>query len=191
MWRLTPVQSEGSGSRSGGPADSNKAEHGVSHFLQLLAKSPASKSAFLQAKESLAQGSLTQVQREEIALTVAAINGSNYCLAAHTVEGRAAGLNDNDIELARQASARDSKTRAMLSFVQAVVLQRGEVSDPDFAAVRRAGFSEGEIVEVLANVALNIFSNYFNLLAQTELDAWLPSPASAKPGVPPPSSTLA
>jgi hypothetical protein len=64
----------------------------------------------------------------------------------------------------------------MLHFVQAVVLQRGEVSDTDFSTVKNAGFAEAEIIEILTNVILNTFTNYFNLLARTDLGQLLERP---------------
>jgi uncharacterized peroxidase-related enzyme len=154
------------------------------NFLKLLAKSPASLLACVRAAEALSNGKLTSGQREEIALAVAEINGSNYCLAAHEATGRQAGLTDAEISLARKASAENPKTKAMLHFVQALVLQRGEVSDEDFTAIQKAGFSESEMIEILANVVLNIFANYFNLLAQTDLDGSRPERDKALEGKP-------
>jgi alkylhydroperoxidase family enzyme len=78
--------------------------------------------------------------------------------------------------LLEEPSAKDPKTEAMLHFVQAIVLQRGDVNDEDFSALRQAGFSETEVIEILANVALNIFTNYFNILAHTGMDCPSPLP---------------
>jgi len=49
----------------------------------------------------------------------------------------------------------------MLRFAQSVALQRGELSDADFQAVRQAGFTDALITEIISNIALNIFTNYF------------------------------
>ena len=165
MWRLTPID----------PKEFAKELSQISgtkttQFLALLANSPAAMKAFIAAEEALTQGQLTAVQREEISILVAEINGSNYCLAAHELAGKAAGLGDQEIWSARKALASDPKTKAMLNFVQAVVLQRGEINDNDFFAMRDAGFTDCQIVEILANVGLNIFANYFHLLAGTDLD---------------------
>ena len=146
------------------------AGRGVPNFLRVLAKSPAAMKAYLSAEEALQRGRLASRQRTEISLAVAEINGSNYCLAAHENAGRRGGLSDEEIRMARSASADDARTGAMLRFVQAIVIQRGEVNDEDVGAIQAAGFSETEIIEVLANVALNVFTNYFNLLVQTEVD---------------------
>jgi hypothetical protein len=69
----------------------------------------------------------------------------------------------------------------MLRFTQAVVLQRGEVSDDDFQALRKAGFTDAQIVEIVANIALNIFSNYFNSVAKTEVEFPLLQPGADAP----------
>jgi len=171
MWRLTPTETKQSAQELQKIARKLRLKgNGVPNFLRLLVKSPASLKAYAQAREALESGQLTPHQREEISLAVAEINGSKYCLAAHVVAGRQAGLNDEEIRFARKATALDPKAEAMLHFVQAVVLQRGEVNDDDFSSMQKAGFSEAEIIEILANVVLNIFTNYFNILAQTDLD---------------------
>ncbi len=140
------------------------------NFLTIMAKSSAALKAYLEAEEALARGKLTPQQREQVALAVGEINASSYDIAAHKATSRESGLTDEDIRLAQKAAATDPKAGAMLRFVQALVLQRGEISDADFAALRKAGFTESEIVEIVANVALNIFMNYLNLLARTQFD---------------------
>ena len=171
MWRLTPIEAKQSTQELQGIISKHQpSAKGVPHFIRLLANSPVSLKAYVQAEEALANGQLTQKQREEISIAVAEINGSKYCLATHELAGRQAGLSDGDIWSARKALGDNPKANAMLHFVQAVVLQRGEVSDIDFSIMREAGFSDAEIIEVLANIVLNIFTNYFNLLAQTNLD---------------------
>jgi len=127
-------------------------------------------------EKALAKGELTARQREQIALAVAEINDSKYCLAVHSVAGREAGLSDEDIRLARKAGARDSRAEAMLRFAQALTLQRGRISQEDLAALRRAGFSEPQLVEIIASVALNIFTNYLNVVFKTEVDFLLLHP---------------
>lgn len=171
MSRLTPVIDKQCVQELEGIARKlHVAAAGVPNYLRLLAQSPAALRAYAQAEAALSKGLLTQHRREEIALAVAEINGSDYCLEIHERAGKQAGLNEEEIRCARQASAVEAKTKAMLGFVQAVVLQRGEVSDEDYLAIREAGFSEAEVIEILANVGLNIFLNYFNILARTDPD---------------------
>jgi uncharacterized peroxidase-related enzyme len=139
-------------------------------FLQVMANSPASLRAYIRADAALVRGQLTPRQREQVALAVAEINGSSYSLSAHYDTGKRLGLTDHEMQLARNATAVDPKADTMLRFTQAVVLQRGEISDEDFHALRKAGFTDAQIVEIVANIALNIFSNYFNSVARTEVD---------------------
>jgi uncharacterized peroxidase-related enzyme len=150
----------------------------IPNFLRILANSPAAALAFLRAEGALAQGRLSGRQREQIALAVAEINGSKYCLLAHAAAGGNAGLSAEEIQSARRAAAPDAKAARMLRFTQSLVLQRGEISDDDLCALRQAGFSDAEVVEIVANIALNIFTNYLNILSKTQAD----SPAASTAG---------
>jgi uncharacterized peroxidase-related enzyme len=140
------------------------------NFLHLLANSPAALSAYAACVGALAQGQLTPRQRELLALTVAEINGARYCLSAHYALARKLGLNDNEIRAARRATSTDRQTHAMLRFAQSVALQRGEISDADFQTLRLAGFTDSLVAEIVSNIALNIFTNYFNSVARTDVD---------------------
>jgi uncharacterized peroxidase-related enzyme len=135
-----------------------------------LANSPAATEGYLACQGALARGQLTPRQRELLALAVAEINGSKYCLAVHAALAKKAGLSAQDIRFARKATAADPQEDAMLRFAQAVTLQRGDVSEADFQALKRARLSDSQITEIVANIAVNIFTNYFNVLARTELD---------------------
>jgi uncharacterized peroxidase-related enzyme len=139
-------------------------------FLHLLANSPAATEGYLSCQQALASGQLTPRQRELLALAVAEINGSKYCLAVHGALAKQAGLTADDIRFARKATAADPQEDAMLRFAQAVTLQRGDVSEADFQALKRTRLTDTQITEIIANIALNIFTNYFNVLARTELD---------------------
>ena len=103
-------------------------------------------------------------------LTIAEINGARYCLSAHYALARKIGLDPNEIRAARRATSADLQTRAMLRFAQSVALQRGEISDTDFQALRQAGFTDALITEIISHIGLNIFTNYFNSIARTDVD---------------------
>ena len=152
-------------------------------FLQLMANSPASLRAYIRADAALVRGQLTPRQRQQVALAVAEINGSSYSLSAHYDAGKSLGLTHQEMQLARNATAAEPKAETMLRFTRSVVLQRGEISDEDFQSMRKAGFSDAQIVEIVANIALNIFSNYFNSVAKTEVDFPLLQPGSDAPRV--------
>lgn len=182
MSRLTPIQTNGTTSElQRSLKNSHLKLDEVPRFLQVMANSPASLRAYIRADAALVRGQLTPRQREQVALAVAEINGSSYSLSAHYDTGKNLGLTHHEMQLARNATAEDPKAETMLRFTQAVVLQRGEVSDDDFQALRKAGFSDAQIVEIVANIALNIFCNYFNSVAKTEVDFPLLQPGADAP----------
>jgi len=140
------------------------------NLTRVMANSPAVLEGYLSFSGALAGGSLRPAVREQIALVVAEVNFCAYCLSAHTAIGGMVGLKADAIVAARRASANDAKTDAILKLARAIVVQRGEISDSDFRGARDAGLSDGDISEVLGNVALNILTNYFNHVAQTDID---------------------
>jgi len=182
MSRLTAVKTNGTTSELKRSLKNSRLKlTEAPRFLQVMANSPASLRAYIRADAALVRGQLTPRQREQVALAVAEINGSSYSLSAHYETGKRLGLTDHEMQLARNATAVDPKADTMLRFTQAVVLQRGEISDDDFHALRKAGFTDAQIVEIIANIALNIFSNYFNSVARTEVDFPLLQPGADAP----------
>ena len=151
------------------------------NFLRLLANSPAALKAYMACTEALNGGQLTSRQRELLALAVAEINGASYCLSAHYASARKLALEDAEIRSARRATSADPKTHAMLRFAQAVALQRGEVSETDFQSLRQAGVTDSLITEILSNIALNIFTNYFNSVVRTDIDFPVLKPGADSP----------
>src|SRR6266853_3628030 len=182
MLRLTPIQTNGTTSELKRSLKSSRLKlDEAPRFLQVMANSPASLRAYIRADAALVRGQLTPRQRQQVALAVAEINGSSYSLSAHYDTGKSLGLTHQEMQLARNATAADSKAETMLRFTQAVVLQRGEISDDDFQALRKAGFADGQIIEIVANIALNIFCNYFNSVAKIEVDFPLLQPGTEVP----------
>ena len=113
---------------------------------------------------------MTPRLRGLISTAVAEINGCDYTLSIAFALGRREGLTEEELTDARRAEANDPRVSAALRFAAKIVRERGRVSGSDMAEVRNAGFSDEEIVEIIALVALNIFRNYFNLIAGTEVD---------------------
>lgn len=142
----------------------------VPNLVATMAQSPAVATAYLGFSQALAGGSLPARLREQIALAVGQANGCDYCLAAHCALGRRAGLTPDDMAQARHGTAADDKAGAALAFARKLVEDRGRVTDADVDGLRRSGFGDGEIAEVVANVALNLFTNYFNHVAGTAID---------------------
>ncbi|MFP6820450.1 carboxymuconolactone decarboxylase family protein, partial [Acinetobacter sp.] len=97
-------------------------------------------------------------------------NRCEYCLAAHTVLGQNAGASAAEMAEAQIGKATDDKTAAALTFALKVVNQRAQMTDADITTLRNVGFNEQQIVEIMAHVALNIFTNYINIALDTPVD---------------------
>lgn len=142
----------------------------VPNMMRTMAQSPRVLEGYLALSGALSRGLLPATLQEQIALAVAETNACNYCLSAHTALGRGAGLSDDQLAASREGRAADPKANTALQFALAVLQRRGGVSDEEFARVRAAGFSDAEIAEIIAHVALNVLTNYFNRAADTEID---------------------
>ncbi|MDP9796078.1 putative peroxidase-related enzyme [Catenuloplanes nepalensis] len=140
------------------------------NMMRAMAGSPAVLDAYLQFSGALSKGRLPARVQEQIALVAAVENDCGYCLAAHTVLGARAGVSEDDLVAGRSGRASEPKVEAALTFAKAVIASKGFVTDADLDAVREAGYTDGEIGEIVAAVALNTFTNYFNSVGQTELD---------------------
>jgi uncharacterized peroxidase-related enzyme len=126
--------------------------------------------AYLNFSQALSKASLSAGLREQISLAVAGASGCDYCASAHAAVGKKLGLDASELQMNLRGEAGDARTRAALDFARTMVEKRGWVDDADLAAVRDAGYGETEIVEIVATVALNLFSNYFNHVVGTEVD---------------------
>lgn len=140
------------------------------NMMKVLATNPTVLGAYLSFGGGLAGGRLGAKLHEQIALAVAEANGCDYCLAAHSLLGAAAGLGSGDILGARAGRASDARAAAALSFARKLVTQRGRVGSDDIAAARAAALTDADIVEIIAAVALNLFTNYLNIAADTDVD---------------------
>jgi uncharacterized peroxidase-related enzyme len=171
MARLTQISPEAASGRARELLDVVKGRLGlVPNMTRAMTNSPAALDGYLQLSAALGKGSLSAKVREQIALAVAQANGCDYCLAAHSAVGRMVGLTADQIRDSRLGTAVDPKVDALIRFALKVVDARGRVGDGELDAVRRAGFDDAAIAEVVANVALHVFTNYFNRLAGTDLD---------------------
>lgn len=142
----------------------------VPNLFRLIANSPAALAAFTGFQGALAK-TLDVKTRERIALAVAQVNGCDYCLSAHTYLGlNLAQLGAEEIALNRRGASGDAKANAAVQFAARVARERGHVSDADLAAVRLAGFTDAQIVEIVALVAVNSFTNFLNEVAKTAID---------------------
>ena len=171
MSRIQPVSYEQSTGRAKELLDRVKAKLGMTpNMMKTMAQSAPVLEAYLNFNTALGGGTLDARLREQIALISAEVNGCGYCASAHTAIGKMVGLGEDAILAARRGSSIDARTDAALKFARNLIVNRGEVSDADVRAVQDAGFSDGEVGELVANVALNIFTNYFNTVAGTDID---------------------
>ncbi len=135
-----------------------------------MANSPAVLEAYVSFHKAMGGASLRPVVREQIALTVAGANGCDYCASAHSAIGAQLGIASDELTLNLLGNSNDPTTQAALDFAKAILQSEGWVSDDALQAVREAEYTEGEIAEIIAAVALNIFSTYFNHIAGTDVD---------------------
>jgi len=143
---------------------------GVPNSFRVMANSPQTLGGFRGLSDTLGGGLLSAETRSQIAIAVSELNQCPYCLSAFTALGKAGGISDRALDACRMAGSDDPKTDAALKFSQAIVKNHGAVSEKDFTKVRAAGYSDSEILEIVANVALYTFANYVNLVAKTEID---------------------
>ena len=104
-------------------------------------------------------------------MAVAQKNGCEYCLSAHTAIGKLVGLTDQQILDSRLGQGISPKDTTALTFVRELLDKRGQVPASSVQALRDQGFTDGDIAEIVANVALNIFTNYFNIALAIDLDS--------------------
>lgn len=142
----------------------------VPNLFRLVGTSPAALEGYLGLNSALGR-TLDAKTRERIALAIAQANGCDYCLSAHTYLGlNLAKIDEAEIALNRGGHSGDAKADAAVTFARKVLDARGSVSDADIAEVRLAGFSETQVIEIVANVALNVLTNYINNVAETDID---------------------
>jgi len=143
----------------------------VPNLFRLVSNSAAALEGYLGLSGALAKGKLPAQTRERIALAVAEINGCDYCLSAHTYLGKnLAHLDDAEMTANRSGASNDPMADAAVRFAAKVVRERGHVSDEDVRAVKVAGYDDAQIIEIVQHVALNTWTNYVNLVAETEID---------------------
>lgn len=140
------------------------------NMMRTMAVSPVVLEGYLGLLGALGWGTLSGKLRQQLALVVAQMNECGYCLAAHTLFGKRAGLTDEELMGTRRVVLEDTQALAAIRFASSIVEKRGRVDEADIAAVRLAGFGDAEIAEIVAHVALSTFTNYFNSVAGTALD---------------------
>lgn len=171
MARIQPLNRNNASAPVAATLDAVKAKIGVvPNLFATFANAPAALNGYLAFSEALTHGRLTPAQRESLALAIGQANSCQYCLSAHTLLGKGAGLSPAAIRDARDGHAGDPVTDALVKLAVKIAQQRGVLSDKDLAEARTAGVDDGLIVEVVAHVALNTLTNYTNHIAATDID---------------------
>ena len=137
-----------------------------------MAHSPVVLAAHKGIGDAIARyGTLDARTRETIALAVANEDGCDYCESAHTLSGKAAGLSlDQTLAIRGNTINFDDKLGAIAAVVREAAANTGTVSDLTWKEALEAGWTEQELAETFAHLAANLFTNYFNHYAETDLD---------------------
>ncbi|WGD52415.1 carboxymuconolactone decarboxylase family protein [Bradyrhizobium sp. CB1650] len=140
-------------------------------FAAIAAHGPAALKAVLAADTVLSAGSLSKRDQEAIKLVISEVAGCDYCVAAHSLLGKLAGLKPDELKNIRERRATgDEKRDALIRFVRKLAQSSGTVSDDDFAAIRVAGYTDAQLVEISLAFATTVFTNVFNRINDTEID---------------------
>jgi len=142
----------------------------VPNMFRAAANSPAALQSLWGSFGALSQGSISAKVGEQIAVAVADRNRCDYCLSAHTLLGKKAGATADEMADAQKGYSSDPKTAAILALATELVDRRGQIDDDAVTAARSAGLTSEEIVDTVAHVALNVFTNYINVALDVPVD---------------------
>lgn len=140
------------------------------NFIRVLANSPKALEGFLGLYGAAGAFELDKATQERIALAIAEGNGCQYCVSAHTAIGSQAGLSSDEMRLNRKGTSADTKAAATVAFAKALNENMGDVTTAEFDAAQAVGLTDGEIVEVIAVVALNVFTNLLGKATRVDID---------------------
>jgi uncharacterized peroxidase-related enzyme len=169
--RILPLDPENAAGKTKQIFDEMQVKFGmVPNLFRVLGNSTAALEAYFNFSTAVTNGTLDTKIQEQIGLTVADSNLCDYCLSAHMFMAGKIGLTPEEIDDAIRARAADPKTDAILKLARGIIIQRGELPDSDLQRARDSGLTDAAIVEVLANVVVNIFTNYLDHVARTVVD---------------------
>lgn len=142
----------------------------VPNMFRVLAHSPVVLRTAAHQIDALRMGVLSVRLQQQIALAVAGANHCDYSASAHAVENRQHGIGADEAAANLVFRSHDQKAQAALSFAQKVLALRGHVTDFDLNEVRQAGYSDAEVVEIVAHLSMHLFANFINNVALPDLD---------------------
>lgn len=141
----------------------------IINIFKVMANSSAVLNTYLGITKALKKSTISQDIQERIALRLSAINGCEYCNAAHSFLA-AKVLTEDEIKKARQGKSGVTKAQHALDFAEAIMKKAGKVNDEEFEKAKQAGFTDGELLEIASIVSLNFFTNCVNNISQTKVD---------------------
>jgi uncharacterized peroxidase-related enzyme len=142
----------------------------IPNLFRLVGQSPAALEGFISLSTAMNK-TLDVKTRERVALAVAQVNNCDYCLSAHSyLASNLAKLDKGELAANRRGHSQDAKADAAVTFAKKVAETRGKVSEGDIAAVKLAGFTEAQVIEIVLNVVLNVLTNFVNNVADTDID---------------------
>lgn len=140
------------------------------NVFKLMAQAPNVLQGYIAFNSALGKGTLSAQEREQISLAVSGFNKCTYCASAHTAIAQKTGVTNQETQLNLKGKSDTQKIEVLLNFALAVVQTKGNVTDSDLQNLRAQGYSDPQIVEIVAVIAGTIFTNYFNHVAGTEID---------------------
>lgn len=171
MARIAPVTPAAANAEQQALFDAIQAQLGmVPNFLRVFAHSPAALKAFLGLHGVTHDGHLDAQTGERIALALAQHNACEYCLSAHSAIGRKVGLDGAEIDANRAGASLDAKAAAAVRFARALVEHTGDVTTAELDAVRQAGYTDAEIVEIITHVGMNVLTNILGRASRIDID---------------------
>lgn len=171
MTRIQPLTTETASPEGAQILTAIKGKIGmIPNLYATMAHSPAALSAALAFGDAMGNSVLSAQVKEQLALAIAGANTCDYCASAHTAIGKMTGVDADELARNLEGNASDPKVQALLTLATSIVQNRGFLSDQDLTQARAAGVSDAELVEVVATIAINTFTNYFNHIAQTTID---------------------
>lgn len=142
----------------------------VPNVFKIMAQAPNVLSGYLAFNAALGHGTLSAQEREQVALAVSGFDKCTYCASAHTAIAQKTGVTNYEAKLNLKGKASTPKIEELLKFTLEVVETKGNVSDNTMQKLKSAGYTDTQIVEIVAVIAGTIFTNYFNHVAGTEVD---------------------
>jgi len=142
----------------------------VPEGLRLIALSPNVLAGYTSFQSNLAKGKLTDLERRQISLVVTGYNKCSYCQKAYTFMAKKMNISEEEIQKNLKGESNTPEIASLIKFCLTVMNTQGHVTDADIEAIRKAGFDDEKIVEIIANIAIITFTNYFNSVADTKPD---------------------